>query len=134
MSVDLLAYRLLKSANLSEQHEQLAKATVNDLKYEFNERSVKRIFGDLSAIHKAGFSDSVKTENVNQTEHESKCQDTLYNRGRARGASRGRYSRSRGQYSYQPRGQLSKGAVSRSVTTSARSGRNLPVYIKVSTI
>ena len=30
MSDDLLAYRLLKSANLSQQHEQLAKVTVPD--------------------------------------------------------------------------------------------------------
>ena len=30
-SDDLLAYRLLQSANLSEQHQQLAKATITDL-------------------------------------------------------------------------------------------------------
>ena len=105
MSDDILAYRLLKSTNLSEQHEQLAKATVSNLKYD-----LILIFGDLSAIPTAGFSDSVKIENVNQTKHESKCQDALYTRGRARGASRGRHSRSRGQYSYQRRGQPSKGA------------------------
>ena len=34
MSEDILAYRLLKSANLSEQHEQLAKATASDLKFD----------------------------------------------------------------------------------------------------
>ena len=71
-----------------------------------------------------GFSDSVKTENGNQTEHKSKFQDTLPTRGCERSASRGKYSRSHGQYSYQPCGQSSKGAVSRSVTTSARWGRN----------
>ena len=100
------AYRLLKSANLSEQHEQSAKATVSGLKYDLMKDQLKRIFGDLSAIPTARFSDSVKTENVYQIEHENRSQDTLYTRGRARGASRGRYSPSRGQYSYQPRGQF----------------------------
>ena len=31
MSTDVLAYRLLKSANLSETHEQLARATINKI-------------------------------------------------------------------------------------------------------
>ena len=34
MPDDILAYCLLKSANLSEEHEQLAKATFTDLKYD----------------------------------------------------------------------------------------------------
>ena len=34
MSTDVLAYRLLKSANLSETREQLAKATIKELKYD----------------------------------------------------------------------------------------------------
>ena len=124
MQDDILAYRLLKSANLSEQHEQLAKAIVSDLKFNLMKDQFKKIFGDLSAIPTADFSDSVKTENVNQTEHESKCQDTLHTRGRARGASRGKYSRPHEQYSYQTSGQSSKGAFSRSVITCARCGRN----------
>ena len=33
MSDSILAYRLLKSANVSEQHEQLARATKGELKY-----------------------------------------------------------------------------------------------------
>ena len=102
----------MKSADLSEEHEQLAKATGSDLKYDLIKDQLKRIFGDLSAILTAGFSDNVKTENVNQTEHEH---GVLAVEG---------YSRSREQYSYQPRGQSSNGAVSTSVTTSARRGRN----------
>ena len=117
----------MKSANLSEQHEQLAKATFSDLKYDLMKDQLKRIFGDLSAIPTAGFSDSFKTANVNQTEHESKCQDTPYTRGCARGASRGRYSHSHGQYSCQPHVQPSNGTVSKSITTSAHHGRN-PSY------
>ena len=91
-SDDILAYRLLKSANLPEQHEQLAKATVSDLKYDLMKDQLKRILGDSSAIPTAGFSDTVKTENVTQAEHKSKFQDSLYTRGQARGPSRGTYS------------------------------------------
>ena len=124
MSDDILAYCLLKSANLSEQHERSAKATVSDLKYDLMKDLLKRIFGDLSAIPTAGFSDTVKTANVNQTERESKCQDTLYTRVCAGGVSRGRYSHSHGQYSYQPHVQPSKETVSKTVATSAHHGRN----------
>ena len=122
---DIIAYCLLKCANLSEQHKQLAKAIVSDLKYELMKDQLKRIYGDLHAIPTVGFSDSVKTENVlNQSEHERKCQDTLYTRGRARGAGHGRYSCPHGQYLYQPRGQSCKGAAPGSVTTSARRDSN----------
>ena len=34
MSDDILAYRLLKSANISNEHQQLARATMGDLKYD----------------------------------------------------------------------------------------------------
>ena len=34
MSTGILAYRLLKSANLSEQHQKLARATITELKYD----------------------------------------------------------------------------------------------------
>ena len=50
MSDDILAYHLLKSANLSNQHEQLAKATVSDLEYNIMKDQLKRNFGDSSAI------------------------------------------------------------------------------------
>ena len=63
--MNILAYRLLKSANLSEQHEQLAKATVSGLRYDLMKDQLKRIFGDLSTIPTTSFSDSTKTENVN---------------------------------------------------------------------
>ena len=33
MSDDILAYQLLKSANLSTDHEELIKATIPDLQY-----------------------------------------------------------------------------------------------------
>ena len=46
MSSDILAYRLLKSANLSEQHEQLARATIAKFDYESMKGQLKKIFGD----------------------------------------------------------------------------------------
>ena len=47
MSDDILAYRLLKSANLSEQHEQLAKTTISDLKFDTMKDKLKKIFHDF---------------------------------------------------------------------------------------
>ena len=46
MSTDILAYRLLKSANLSEQHQQVAQATINKLTYDTIKTQLKKIFGD----------------------------------------------------------------------------------------
>ena len=46
LSTDVLAYRLLKSANISKQHEQLAKATLDELKYDQMKNQLKKIFGD----------------------------------------------------------------------------------------
>ena len=59
LSSNVLAYRLLKSANLSEQHEQLARATISDLTYEQMKLQLKKIFGDSSMCQRSnseGFS------------------------------------------------------------------------------
>ena len=48
MSSDILAYRLLKSANLSEAHEQLARATTSDPTYDNMKSQLRKIFGDVS--------------------------------------------------------------------------------------
>ena len=42
MSTDIPAYRLLKSANLSEQHQQLARATITELTYDTMKTQLKR--------------------------------------------------------------------------------------------
>ena len=44
MSTDVLAFRLLTSANLSETHEQLARATIKELKYDEMQLQLKKIF------------------------------------------------------------------------------------------
>ena len=60
---------LLKSANLSEQHEQLAKATASDLKCDVMKDQLKKIFGDLSCIPPTSSSVSqVQVEDINQVE------------------------------------------------------------------
>ena len=48
LSTDVMAYRLLKSANLSETHEQLAKATIPELTYDAMKTQLRKIFGDVS--------------------------------------------------------------------------------------
>ena len=44
----VLAYRLLKSANLSSEHEQLAKATLPSLTYDNMKKQLKKIFNKVS--------------------------------------------------------------------------------------
>ena len=40
----VLAYRLLNSINLSEQHKQLVRATVSDMKYSIMKERLKKVF------------------------------------------------------------------------------------------
>ena len=91
VSDDSLAYRLLKSANLSEQHEQLAKATISDLKFDIMKNQLKKIFGDFSCIPPTSSSDGViKTEQVNHLQQDVSSDQSLYfSYSRVRGASRG---------------------------------------------
>ena len=60
---DILAYRLLKNANLSEQNEKLAKATVDELTYDKVKAKLKSIFGD-SSDPPACNSSNIKTEEI----------------------------------------------------------------------
>ena len=93
ISDDLLAYRMIKNANLSEQDEKVVKATTT-LKYNDVKDKLKSIFGDVGTSTSGGLSD-IKSEDVFENDTES----TLYTRGKF--GNRG-FSRGRG------RGQLSK--------------------------
>ena len=62
MSEDVYAYRLLKSANLSNHHEQLVKATVPQLQYDFMKDQLKTSFSDSSRHAPTKEEDYVKTE------------------------------------------------------------------------
>ena len=52
MSDDLLAYRLLKSANLSSYHEELIKATIPDLQFDLMKGQLKKTFSDATEKNK----------------------------------------------------------------------------------
>ena len=54
MSDDLLAYRMLKNANLSDQYTKLVKAT-SKLEYESMKQQLKNLFSDSSPTTSSGF-------------------------------------------------------------------------------
>ena len=60
----VLAYRLLKSVHLSEQHEQLARATLTELTYDNMKGQLKKIFGDPASLENVSHIPSVKVELV----------------------------------------------------------------------
>ena len=55
-SDDLLAYRLLKSANLTTKDEQLVKATIDELKYDTVKIKLTKIFSDTNEVPTADLS------------------------------------------------------------------------------
>ena len=65
ISDDVLAYRLLKSANLSTRDEQLVKATITELKYDSVKSKLIKIFSDNNDIPTPDFNNMhIKTEPV----------------------------------------------------------------------
>ena len=70
MSTDVLAYHLLKSANLLETYEQLARATIKELKYDEMQLQLKKIFGDNDNSN-SELQVQIKMELINQTEHQN---------------------------------------------------------------
>ena len=62
MSDDILAYRLLKSANLSSFHEELVKATILDLQYNIMKDQLKKTFSDASRQIPTKSDEIIKTE------------------------------------------------------------------------
>ena len=70
MSEDILAYRLLKSANLSEEQEQLVKATIDKYTFEATKEQLNRIYEDKKMSYETSFKSDIKVEN-----------DTFYQKG-----------------------------------------------------
>ena len=119
MTIDdgVLAYRLLNSANLSENHKELVRATVKEMKYNDMKDQLKKVFTHTSS-HGPSQSQApaIKLETYynesNTNEHpgnysnpSSEGLDTYYNKAekkRWRGRNTQRYDRSsgrgRGQY------------------------------------
>ena len=69
---DIIAFRLLKNANLSEQDHRLAKATVGSLEYGKVKEKLSSIFGETET--ETANSNSVKFEELNITD----SSDNLY--------------------------------------------------------
>ena len=135
VSDDVLAFRLLKAANLPSHQEQLAKATVGDLKLENMKAQLKRIFG----LHSDVSSGSVKFEDDMPALEPDDTKMVAYGsayRGRGgynfRGDARFRSSfrgndggNFRGRPSYSPRGQSYRGSDNiRGNLSSQRRGKN----------
>jgi len=88
ISDDLLAYRLIKSANLSEQDEKMVKATCS-LTYDDVKSKLKNIFGD-SGCSQNFTASVVKKEEVYET-HRGDYHSSFAGRGNRSRGSRGRY-------------------------------------------
>ena len=90
----VLAYRLLKSANLSSEHEQLARATLPSLTYDNMKNQLKKIFNNNSTSVPV----SVKIEPTYNTTHNEA--ETYYTRGGGSNSFRGGFQRGRGRFNY----------------------------------
>ena len=120
MSDDLLAYRLIKSANLLEQDERVVKATCK-LNYSEVKDKLKSMFGDAVSSKSSDFHVNVKAEEVFDSTHEFQNNSentTLYirgkNRGRYRGNHRGSFRGYRGNKLQSNRSDNSKNSNSES--------------------
>ena len=76
MSSDILAYRLLKSASLTEQQEQLARATINTLAYDAMKTQLKKIFADSPEVGEGTTSSDVniKGKPILENAHAEDCE------------------------------------------------------------
>ena len=94
MSEDILAYRLLRSANISEHHQQLARATIGELKYDAMKSQLMKIFGDQSS-DMTSHETSIKVESINEATN-FEC-ETFYGNYPRRGSNQlQRFSNQRG--------------------------------------
>ena len=78
ISDDLLAFKLLKAANLSPDHEKLAKATC-DLKYSSMKDQLRKIFADTQSSNVSAPSAPLRPDHINLA-GSSSATDTLYTR------------------------------------------------------
>ena len=80
----ILAYRLLKAANISEYYEQLTRATISDLNYDVMKTQLKKIFGNnpssCSSLENPSFASSsgIKFETMNGATQEELLQSSQY--------------------------------------------------------
>ena len=112
MSSDILAYRLLKSANLNEQQEQLAKATISTLTYESMKTQLKKIFGDDLEVSMGNNSSDVHVniepiletshidEEIDEYDYEDAQDEIYYGYHRPQGVRRSGINRRPSTYRY----------------------------------
>ena len=70
ISDDLLAFKLLKAANLSPDHEKLAKATC-DLKYSSMKDQLHKIFVDTQSLNASAPSATLRPDHINLADSSS---------------------------------------------------------------
>ena len=116
ISEDVLAFKLLKSANLSSQDEKLAKGTTTELNLSVMKAQLKKIFNDSSSLSssiEATPSDSLTVHDINHAEiddqwhQEDEVLDTLYTgqqHNQRSSGNRSNYNFQAGNGGYQPRG------------------------------
>ena len=111
MSKNILAYRMLISVNLSQHHEELARATISKLSYDSMKLQLRKIFGDNGEPMNRS---SVKMEDINEVD----CFDNETYYGYSR-AGRGGHSNRRPF-----RGNFSGRRLFRSAPSRGKKGRN----------
>ena len=70
MSDDLLAYHLIKSANLTKRDQQLVKATINKLSYDISKSNAIKIFledNEIPTIESKSFTSSKRQHTMHRT-------------------------------------------------------------------
>ena len=77
ISEDLLAYKLLKSANLSPQDEKIAKGTTTELTLSNMKTQLKKIFPDSTSLSTSQSTDTIKVCDTNETHLAPNHQDSL---------------------------------------------------------
>ena len=80
----VLTYRVLKSANISHKHEQLAPATITEFSYSNMTKQLKKIFGDVAATQNSVMA-AVKVEPTFQVENKEEAFYGNYGKSQIRG-------------------------------------------------
>ena len=82
---------MLNCVHSSEQHEQLARATLTELTYNNGKGQLKKIFGDPASLENVSHMPSIKVEPVLQVNGNEK--EELFNRNSSfkRGRGRGNF-------------------------------------------
>ena len=68
----VLAYRVLKSANISQEHEQLAQATITEFSYSNMTEQLMKIFCDIATTQNS-VTAAVKVEPIFQVENKEEA-------------------------------------------------------------